>query len=149
MSFGQHIRVFICVVIMGVIVGFVMNGQDAKTDHRYIDVVKAGTLQDYDITTIEQAFNSYFTAATWHYYEARSGEHVVELSGNARYNEIDGEAFLQFVFDEHDDDDDDDGQFNVGALKFNGIVQQPEEKWQWIELIYTNWENQQVALEQE
>lgn len=145
MSFGQHIRVFICVVIMGVIVGFVMNGQDADTDHRYIDVVKAGTLQDYDITTIEQAFSSYFTETTWHYYEARSGEHVVELSGNARYNEIDGEAFLQFVFDEHDDD----GQFNVGALKFNDIVQQPEEKWQWIELVYENWENQQVALEQE
>lgn len=145
MSFGQHIRVFICVVIMGVIVGFVMNGQDADTDHRYIDVVKAGILQDYDITTIEQAFNSYFTETTWHYYEARSGEHVVELSGNAMYNEIDGEAFLQFVFDEHDDD----GQFNVGALKFNDIVQQPEEKWQWIELVYENWENQQVALEQE
>lgn len=145
MSFGQHIRVFICVVIMGVIVGFVMNGQDADTDHRYIDVVKAGTLQDYDITTIEQAFSSYFTETTWHYYKARSGEHVVELSGNARYNEIDGEAFLQFVFDEHDDD----GQFNVGALKFNDIVQQPEEKWQWIELVYENWENQQVALEQE
>ena len=56
-----------------------------------------------------------------------------------------GEAFLQFVFDEHDDV----GQFSLGALKFNGIVQQPEEKWQWIELVYTNWENQQVALEQE
>ena len=145
MSIGQHIRVFICVVIMGVIVGFVMNGQDTDTDHRYIDIVKAGTLQNYDETTIDQAFSSYFTAETWHYYEARSGEHVVELFGNARYNDIDGEAFLQFVFDEHDDD----GQFSLGALKFNGIVQQPEEKWDWIELVYTNWENQQVALEHE
>ncbi|MEK4229526.1 hypothetical protein [Solibacillus sp. FSL H8-0538] len=139
MSFGQHVRVFICVVIMGVLVGFVLNAEDEVTDNVYIHAVKDGMLTNYEEVRVEEAFNQYFTSPYWCYYEARSGEHVVELSGEAIYKGVQGETYLQFILNE------DATEFRVGALKFNGIVQDKDEKWQLVEAVYADWRNRQVV----
>ena len=134
-----QLRVVACVVFMGLLVGFVFTHDDDVTESPYIDVVKDGHLDHYSETTVSKAFNYYFIKPYWRYYEARTGEHVVELSGTAMYAGEEGEASLQFIVE------DDQSAFQLGALKVNNIVQEREDKNTLIEAVYTAWNNSNVV----
>jgi len=85
MSLGNHIRVFLCVVFMGVLVGYVYNAKKDITDHEYIDIVKEGYLENFSDVTVRNAFNYAFFEPYWRYYQAKTKEQVVELSGDITF----------------------------------------------------------------
>lgn len=141
MSLGNHIRVFLCVVFMGVLVGYVFNTQKDITDHAYIEVVKEGYLENFSDVTVRNAFNYAFFEPYWRYYEAQTGEHVVELSGDILFQGKDGHAILQFVVNEQTE------QFSLRAMKFNDTVLNTAQKQQLVGLVYQTWEMKQLAYE--
>lgn len=133
MSFTNHVRVFICVVFMGILCGYVLTANNDVTDNTYIRAVKDGKLVEYSDVVIKDAFNQYFKHAYWRYYEAKTGEHVVELSGEAIFKGEAGNTILQFVLNEPS------SQIRIAGLKFNGIVQDKTDKWQLIDDVYAKW----------
>lgn len=141
MSLGNHIRVFLCVVFMGVLVGYVFNAQKDITNHAYIDMVKEGYLENFSDVTVRNAFNYAFFEPYWRYYEAKTGEHVVELSGDITFQGEKGHAILQFVVN------DQTKQFSLQGLKFNDTVLSVAQKQRLVGLVYQTWEMKQLAYE--
>lgn len=141
MSLGNHIRVFLCVVFMGVLVGYVFNAKKDITDHDYIDLVKEGYLENFSDVTVRNAFNYAFFEPYWRYYQAKTGEHVVELSGDITFQGEKGHAILQFVVNEETQ------QFSLQAMKFNDVVFNQQQKQKLVSLVYRTWENKQLAYE--
>ncbi len=141
MSLGNHIRVFLCVVFMGVLVGYVFNAKKDITDHDYIDLVKEGYLENFSDVTVRNAFNYAFFEPYWRYYQAKTGEHVVELSGDITFQDEKGHAILQFVVTEETQ------QFSLQAMKFNDVVFNQQQKQKLVSLVYRTWENKQLAYE--
>ncbi|MFJ7953410.1 hypothetical protein ACIQZG_18040 [Lysinibacillus sp. NPDC096418] len=139
MSLGNHIRVFICVVFMGVLVGYVYTAKRDVTDGVYIDAVKEGYVTEFSDVTVSTAFNYYFSEPYWRYYEAKTGEHVVELSGEITHSGESGHAVLQFIVNESAT------EFKVGAMKFNDVVQKKEDKFALVARVYEDWYAKQVA----
>ena len=85
---------------MGVLVGYVYSAKRDVTDGVYIDAVKEGYMAKFPDVTVSTAFNYYFTEPYWRYYEAKTGEHVVELSGEITHSGESGHAILQFIVNE-------------------------------------------------
>ncbi|MGE7692545.1 hypothetical protein ACQKNC_00300 [Lysinibacillus sp. NPDC094177] len=141
MSLGNHIRVFICVVFMGLLVGCVYNAKKDITDNEYIDTVKEGYLGDFSDVSVRNAFNYAFFEPYWRYYQAKTGEHVVELSGDITFEGEKGHAILQFVVDEQTN------QFTAFAMKFNDVVLNPEQKRLLIGMVYETWHTNRLAYE--
>ncbi|WP_053483901.1 hypothetical protein [Lysinibacillus sp. FJAT-14745] len=141
MSLGNHIRVFICVVFMGLLVGYVYNAKKDITDNEYIDTVKEGYLENFSEVSVRNAFNYAFFEPYWRYYQAKTGEHVVELSGDITFEGEKGHAILQFVVDEQTK------QFTVYAMKFNDVVLKPEQKRLLIGMVYETWHTNRLAYE--
>ncbi|MFJ6209548.1 hypothetical protein [Lysinibacillus sp. NPDC092081] len=141
MSLGNHVRVFICVVFMGLLVGYVYNAKKDITDNEYIDTVKEGYLGDFSEVSVRNAFNYAFFEPYWRYYQAKTGERVVELSGDITFEGEKGHAILQFVVDEHSK------QFTVYAMKFNDVVLKPEQKRLLIGMVYETWHINRLAYE--
>lgn len=134
-----QLRVLACVLFMGVLVGFVYTHNDDVTDNEYIDVVKNGSLEYYPQATVSTAFNYYFIKPYWRYYEAKTDEHVVELSGNANFDGEEGEVVLQFIVEE------DLSDFHVGAMKFSDVVQEREDKLALVNAVYEIWNEREIA----
>lgn len=141
MSLGNHIRVFLCVVFMGVLVGYVFNAKKDITDHDYIDLVKDGYLENFSDVTVRNAFNYAFFEPYWRYYQAKTGEHVVELSGDITFQDKKGHAILQFVVNEETQ------HFSLQAMKFNDVVFNQQEKQKLVGMVYRTWEMKQLAYE--
>ncbi|KPN89705.1 hypothetical protein [Lysinibacillus sp. ZYM-1] len=141
MSLGNHIRVFLCVVFMGVLVGYVYNAKKDITDHEYIDIVKEGYLENFSDVTVRNAFNYAFFEPYWRYYQAKTKEQVVELSGDITFQGEKGHAILQFVVDEQTK------QFSLRAMKFNEVVLNAEQKQKLVGMVYHTWEMKQLAYE--
>ncbi|MFJ7919282.1 hypothetical protein ACIQ6U_05930 [Lysinibacillus fusiformis] len=141
MSLGNHIRVFLCVVFMGMLVGYVFNAKKDITEHEYIDIVKEGYLENFSDVTVRNAFNYAFFEPYWRYYQAKTGEQVVELSGDITFQDEKGHAILQFVVDEQTT------QFSLRAMKFNENVLNAEQKQKLVGMIYQTWEMKQLAYE--
>ncbi|WP_374966313.1 hypothetical protein [Lysinibacillus sp. RS5] len=141
MSLANHVRVFICVVLMGLLVGYVYNAKKDITDHEYIDIVKEGYLENFSDVAVRNAFNYAFFEPYWRYYQAKTGEHVVELSGDITFQGEKGHAILQFVVDEQTQ------QFTVYATKFNDEVLSAEQKRLLIGMVYETWHMEQIAYE--
>ena len=141
MSLGNHLRVFLCVVFMGMLVGYVFNAKKDITDHDYIDLVKEGYLENFSDVTVRNAFNYAFFEPYWRYYQAKTGEHVVELSGDITFQDEKGHAILQFVVNEETQ------QFSLQAMKFNDVVFNQQQKQKLVSLVYRTWENKQLAYE--
>jgi len=141
MSLGNHIRVFLCVVFMGVLVGYVYNAKKDITDHDYIDIVKEGYLENFSDVTVRNAFNYAFFEPYWRYYQAKTKEQVVELSGDITFQGEKGHAILQFVVDEQTK------QFSLRAMKFNEVVLNAEQKQKLVGMVYHTWEMKQLAYE--
>ncbi|MGE7597179.1 hypothetical protein [Lysinibacillus fusiformis] len=141
MSLGNHIRVFLCVVFMGMLVAYVFNAKKDITDHEYIDIVKEGYLENFSDVTVRNAFNYAFFEPYWRYYQAKTGERVVELSGDITFQDEKGHAILQFVVDEQTT------QFSLRAMKFNENVLNAEQKQKLVGMVYQTWEMKQLAYE--
>ncbi|MEK5432041.1 hypothetical protein MKY88_14340 [Lysinibacillus sp. FSL R7-0073] len=141
MSLANHIRVFLCVVFMGMLVGYVFNAKKDITDHEYIDIVKEGYLENFSDVTVRNAFNYAFFEPYWRYYQAKTGEQVVELSGDITFQDEKGHAILQFVVDEQAK------QFSLRAMKFNENVLNAEQKQKLVGMVYQTWEMKQLAYE--
>ncbi|OEC00711.1 hypothetical protein GY31_17975 [Lysinibacillus sphaericus] len=141
MSLGNHFRIFVCVVFMGVLVGYVFNAKKDITDNVYIDSVKEGYLVDFTDVKVRDAFNYAFTEPYWRYYEAKTGQHVVELSGDIVFLEEKGHAILQFVVNEEAN------EFKLFAMKFNDEVLDSQQKGTLIGMVYETWEMKQLAYQ--
>lgn len=123
MSIGQHIRVFLCVVFMGALVGYVINGTEIETDSKYIDYIRAQPWPYQAELTIAQLLESQFEETYWEYYTARSGEHVVQLT--AHVDEI--PTILQFIVQQ------DLASYQFGAIRLNEITLSKEKKWRYVQ----------------
>ncbi|GAB0171614.1 hypothetical protein LSPCS325_50510 [Lysinibacillus sp. CTST325] len=141
MSLGNHIRVFICVVFIGLLVGYVYNAKKDITDNEYIDTVKEGYLGDFSDVSVRNAFNYAFFEPYWRYYQAKTGEHVVELSGDITFEGEKGHAILQFVVDEQT------RKFTAYAMKFNDVVLSPVQNRLLISMVYETWHAKRLAYE--
>ncbi len=141
MSLANHIRVFLCVVFMGMLVGYDFNAKKDITDHEYIDIVKEGYLENFSDVTVCNAFNYAFFEPYWRYYQAKTGEQVIELSGEITFQGEKGHAILQFVVDEQTK------QFSLRAMKFNENVLNAEQKQKLVGMVYQTWEMKQLAYE--
>ncbi|MGE7910388.1 hypothetical protein [Lysinibacillus xylanilyticus] len=141
MSLGNHVRVFICVVFMGLLVGFVYNAKKDITDNEYIDTVKEGYLGNFSEVSVRNAFNYAFFEPYWRYYQAKTGEHVVELSGDITFEGKRGHAILQFVVDEQTK------KFTAYAMKFNDVVLSPVQNRLLIGMVYETWHSKRLAYE--
>ncbi|MCL1696232.1 MULTISPECIES: hypothetical protein [unclassified Lysinibacillus] len=141
MSLGNHVRVFVCVVVMGLLVGCVYNAKKDITDNEYIDIVKEGYLENFSDVSVRNAFNYAFFEPYWRYYQAKTGEHVVELSGDITFEGEKGHAILQFVVDEQTK------EFTAYAMKFNDVVLSPVQNRLLIGMIYETWHSKRLAYE--
>ena len=125
MTFGQHLRVLICVVIMGCIVGFVLNGEEIDTTSPYIDFVKAQQWPFNEDLLIAEVFDGHYELTYWEYFTARNGHHVVQFTGtNDKQQDI-----YQFVVEK------DYAGFMIGAVKQNNILLPPEQKWSFVKTL--------------
>lgn len=141
MSLGNHLRVFLCVVFMGMLVGYVFNAKKDITDHDYIDIVKEGYLENFSDVTVRNAFNYAFFEPYWRYYQAKTGEQVVELSGDITFQGEKGHAILQFVVNEQTQ------QFSLQAMKFKDVVLNQQQQQKLVGMVYQTWEKKQLAYE--
>lgn len=141
LSLGNHFRVFMCVVFMGVLVGYVFTATKDVTENVYIDTVKGGYLTGFSEVTVRDAFNHALVEPYWRYYKVKTGQHVVELSGRMLHSGEKGHAVVQFIVDE------DATYFKLGAMKFNEIVQDVEQKWTFVENVYNIWHMNRLAYE--
>ncbi|MEK5332526.1 hypothetical protein [Lysinibacillus sp. FSL W8-0992] len=141
MSLGNHFRVFVCVVFMGVLVGYVFNAKKDITDNVYIDTVKEGYLVDFADVKVRDAFNYAFTEPYWRYYKAKTGQHVVELSGDILFSDEKGHAILQFIVNEEVT------EFKLFAMKFNDVVLDSKQKGMLVGIVYETWEMKQLAYQ--
>ncbi len=126
---------------MGVLVGNVYNAQKDITDNEYIDTVKEGYLGNFSDVSVRNAFNYAFFEPYWRYYQAKTGEHVVELSGDITFEGEKGHAILQFVVD------DQTKQFTVYAMKFNDVVLSPVQNRLLIGMVYETWHSKRLAYD--
>jgi len=126
---------------MGVLVGYVFNAKKDITDNEYIEVVKEGYLSNFSDVTVRNAFNYAFFEPYWRYYKAKTGEHVVELSGDITFQGKKGHAILQFVVDEQN------MAFSAHAMKFNDAVLSVEQKNNLIGMVYKTWQMKQFAYQ--
>jgi hypothetical protein len=126
---------------MGLLVGFVYNAKKDITDNEYIDIVKEGYLVNFSDVSVRNAFNYSFFEPYWRYYKVKTGEHVVELSGDITFEGEKGHAILQFVVDQQTK------QFTIYAMKFNDVVLKPEQNRLLIGMVYETWHAKRLAYE--
>lgn len=125
MSMSQHIRVFVSVVFMALLVGFVLNGTKMQTESVYIDYIQMQSWPYKDKETIIEVVEQHFEHVYWEYYVARSGQHVVQMTGILGK----GQTILQFVVQE------DLSRYEIGAMKLNDVVLSREKKWLYVQEI--------------
>lgn len=123
LTLGQHIRVLACVVVMGCIIGYVLNASEIETDSPYIDYIKAAQLPFAEEQLIGDVFHTYFKMTHWEYFTARQGQHVVQFTGTH------GEQQLVFQFIVAKDR----SSYELGAIRQNDVVLTAEAKWAYVQ----------------
>ena len=123
MSLGQHLRVLACVVFMGLLVGYVINGTKIERDSKYIDYVQMQPWPYNTNMTIAELLEQQFDDTYWEYYTARTGQHVVQIT--ALTNDI--PTIFQFIVQE------DLTSYQFGAVKLNEITLSKEKKWRYVQ----------------
>ena len=121
----------IAVVVAGLVLGISLIAGDKGSDPgspsggtssvtSYVDpfvtLVKTAENSKYGIT-YGRAFDSFFTHPRWEYFQAVSGEHVVEFNGGFLYDGEPATATVQFVIDL------DEGMLEVYHLSIDGVAQ--------------------------
>lgn len=82
----------------------------------FVTLVKGARNSNYGIT-YGAAFDSFFTRPRWSYFQASSGEHVVEFEGGFSFDGSPATATIQFVLDLQND------TLEVYHLSINGQAQ--------------------------
>ncbi|MED0665952.1 hypothetical protein P4T04_06425 [Bacillus badius] len=103
---------------------------EATKDNEYLLSVQNGSLTDYPDVTLKDAFGQFFSSPKWKYFQADTGEHVVEFTGYCTYMEKKVKATMQFVVEEGNE------QFEIGALDFNEVPQNELVKSALLQKIY-------------
>lgn len=93
----------------------VSNVIQATDEH--VQFVKNGYPAEYEGYSYGDAFDAFFSSPTWKYFEANTGEDVVEFTGYCTYMDEEVKARFQFILDM------DGGTFEAGALSFNDVPQ--------------------------
>ena len=89
----------------------------ADKDNKYVQGVKNASPEQFPNKTYGDAFAGFFGTPAWKYFDADSGEKVVEFTGFCTYQNVEVKAKLQFIISE-------DGKtFEIGALSFNDVPQ--------------------------
>lgn len=79
--------------------------------------VKNGYLTDYSSTvTVGTAFDEFLSNPIWQYFDADTGEKVVQVNGTCTYNDKSVEVKVQFILN-------DDDTFKIHVLAINDIEQ--------------------------
>lgn len=79
--------------------------------------VKNGHLTDYSSTvTVGRAFDEFLSNPIWQYFDADTGEKVVQVNGTCTYNDKSVEVKVQFILN-------DDDTFKIHVLAINDIEQ--------------------------
>lgn len=79
--------------------------------------VKNGYLTDYSSTvTVGRAFDEFLSNPIWQYFDADTGEKVVQVNGTCTYNDKSVEVKVQFILN-------DDDTFKIHVLAINDIEQ--------------------------
>ncbi|MET3290926.1 UNVERIFIED_CONTAM: Ca2+/Na+ antiporter [Brevibacillus sp. OAP136] len=86
-------------------------------DNKYVLGVKNGYPENYPDKTYNQAFENFFGNPNWKYFNATTGEKVVEFTGYCTYQNVEVKAKIQFILST------DETSFEVGALSFNDVPQ--------------------------
>lgn len=85
-------------------------------ENTYVTIVKTTVNSNYGIS-YGSAFNSFFSRPTWRYFEASTGEDVVEFEGGFYYDDMPATATIQFVVDLYE------GTLEVYHLSINDVAQ--------------------------
>lgn len=89
----------------------------ADKDNKYVQGVKNARPEQYPDKNYGDAFAGFFGSPAWKYFDATTGEKVVEFTGFCTYQDVEVKARLQFIISE-------DGKtFEIGALSFNDVPQ--------------------------
>ncbi|PLR95870.1 hypothetical protein [Bacillus sp. T33-2] len=103
---------------------------EATKDNEFVLSVKEGSLSSHPDVKIKDAFANFFSSSTWKYFQAETGERVVEFTGYCTYMEKKVKAKLQFIVEEGKE------SFEIGALEFNDVPQNDLTKAALIQAIY-------------
>ncbi len=87
------------------------------TGGSYVNMVKNGYPEMYPDITYGEAFEDFFGACEWEYFESGAGQDVVEFRGNCMYDEEQVSVIIQFLVYE------DRGTFEVYAAAIDGEEQ--------------------------
>lgn len=87
------------------------------TGGSYVSMVKNGYPELYPDITYGEAFEDFFGACEWEYFESGAGQDVVEFRGNCMYDEEQVSVIIQFLVYE------DRGTFEVYAAAIDGEEQ--------------------------
>lgn len=112
-------------VVLIVLLAVVSSSNDAN-----VGLVKTGHLSAYPNIPIGKAVDGFMGSPRWESGTATDGTEVVNVRGKIRFMEKEVEALLQFEIDP------DHETFEVGALEFNGIPQNPLIKAALLEKMY-------------
>nr|WP_215701884.1 YARHG domain-containing protein [Clostridium sp. MCC344] len=88
-----------------------------QAEDKHVLMVKNGHPQSYPNCPYGKVFDEFFGSPTWTYFNADSGEDVVEFTGYCTYRDAEVKARLQFILNEEE------GTFQSGALSFNDVPQ--------------------------
>lgn len=92
-------------------------GNVVQAENEYVLMVKGGYPSSFPGCKYGDVFDSFFGSPTWKYFEADTGEQVVEFTGYCTYHDAEVKARLQFILDVEND------TFEAGAMSFNDVPQ--------------------------
>jgi len=101
-----------------------------KEEKKYIQFVKSGSPDLYPDITYEEAFHAFFDKPHWKYFEAGTGEDIVEFTGNCLYYDAKVKATIQFVLDYKNN------TFELKYLDFNDLAQNEWEAYGMITTVF-------------
>jgi len=99
-------------------------------NNKYVQLVKNGTLNNYQQMTIGEAYDRFLSNAKWESGVSEEGQRFVNVRGNALYLEKNVEIVVQYFLDENN------GTIEYNAMEFNGVPQSNFMYWALLEKMY-------------
>lgn len=103
----------VAIVIIFAVLFFPKNG----SNNQYVQMVKGGHPYDYPNVTYEEAFESFFSKPKWMYFEADTGQDIVQFEGGCLYYDKEVDVVVQFELDVKE------STIEIYAVEMNGIPQ--------------------------
>lgn len=88
-----------------------------QAEEEHVLMVKHGYPLSYPNCKYGDVFDNFFGSPTWKYFEADTGEQVVEFTGYCMYHDTEVKSRLQFILDMENN------TFEAGAMSFNNVPQ--------------------------